>query len=76
MVRKIKKEKEENKINTTNQEIKDNLEWIAPQEKPFNEIDDKYYYVVWCGDKNQKWYLSKFNNDTKLEDGNEKKLIN
>ncbi|WP_424526119.1 lipoprotein [Spiroplasma endosymbiont of Glossina fuscipes fuscipes] len=27
----LKKLKEENKINTANQEIKDNLEWMAPQ---------------------------------------------
>ncbi|MFU0252544.1 lipoprotein [Spiroplasma sp. Moj] len=36
--------KKENKINTTNQEIRDNLEWIAPQEKPFNKVDNKWYY--------------------------------
>ncbi|WP_338992691.1 hypothetical protein [Spiroplasma endosymbiont of Seladonia tumulorum] len=40
------------------------LEWIAPQEKPFNEVDNKYYYVVWRGDKNDSWYLTKFNNNT------------
>ncbi|AHF60969.1 hypothetical protein P344_03200 [Spiroplasma mirum ATCC 29335] len=34
--------KEQNKINT-----KDGiLEWIAPQEKPFNQVDNKYYFVV------------------------------
>ncbi|WP_338992731.1 lipoprotein [Spiroplasma endosymbiont of Seladonia tumulorum] len=56
----LKELKEKNKINT-----KDGiLEWIAPQEKPFNEVDNKYYYVVWRGDKNDSWYLTKFNNNT------------
>ncbi|UZQ29884.1 MAG: lipoprotein [Spiroplasma phoeniceum] len=72
----LDKLKKENQINTTNETIKNNLEWIAPQEKPFNTVDNKYYYVVWHGDKNEKWYLSKFNNNTKLEGGKEKKLIN
>ncbi|WP_253301254.1 lipoprotein [Spiroplasma endosymbiont of Phyllotreta cruciferae] len=45
----LTKLKEENKIKTNNQEIRNNLEWIAPQEKPFNKIDNKYYYVVWRG---------------------------
>nr|CAK99923.1 hypothetical lipoprotein transmembrane [Spiroplasma citri] len=53
----------ENKINTTNQEIKDNLEWIAPQEKPFNEVDNRYYFVVWRSDKNDDWKIIKFNNN-------------
>ncbi len=66
--------KKEHQINTTNETIKDNLEWITPQEKPFNNVDNKYYYVVWRGNKNEKWYLSKFNNDKKLEDGKEKKI--
>ncbi|RUP76843.1 hypothetical protein D6D54_05270, partial [Spiroplasma poulsonii] len=70
----LAKLKGENQINTTNQEIRDNLEWIAPQEKPFNKVDNKWYYVVWRGDKNEKWYLSKFNNNTKLEDGKEKNI--
>ncbi|MFJ1522698.1 lipoprotein [Spiroplasma sp. ald] len=56
--------KKENQIHTDNQEIKDNLEWIAPQEKPFNNIDNKYYYVVWRGNKNENWRLIKFKNNT------------
>ncbi|WP_374696071.1 lipoprotein [Spiroplasma endosymbiont of Polydrusus formosus] len=56
----LAKLKEENKINTKNQEIKDNLEWIAPQEKPFNKVDDKWYYVVW---KSKNWNITKFKND-------------
>nr|CAK98942.1 hypothetical lipoprotein transmembrane [Spiroplasma citri] len=56
----------ENKINTTNQEIKDNLEWIAPQEKPFNEVDNKYYFVVWHSDKNNDWRIAKFKNNSSV----------
>ncbi|WP_424526250.1 lipoprotein [Spiroplasma endosymbiont of Glossina fuscipes fuscipes] len=52
--------KKENKINTKDQTIKDNLEWIAPQEKPFNTVDNKWYYVVWRGDKNSDWRIIKF----------------
>ncbi|WP_281042320.1 hypothetical protein [Spiroplasma citri] len=43
---------------------KNNLEWIAPQEKPFNEVDNKYYYVVWKG---QNWNITKFKNNEKIE---------
>ncbi|WP_348734834.1 lipoprotein [Spiroplasma endosymbiont of Ammophila pubescens] len=50
--------KEKNSINI-NGNI---LEWIVPQEKPFNEIDNKYYYVVWRGDKNEDWRIVKFQN--------------
>ncbi|AXF95051.1 hypothetical protein [Spiroplasma phoeniceum] len=58
----LAKLKAENKINTDNQEIKDNLVWIAPQEKPFNEVDNKYYFVVWRGDENGNWRIIKFQN--------------
>ncbi len=64
----LAKLKEENKINTANQEIKDNLEWIAPQEKPFNEVDNKYYYVVWRGNENNDWRIIKFQNIINLEE--------
>ncbi len=37
----LAKLKEKNKINTANKKIRNNLEWIAPQEKSFNEKDDK-----------------------------------
>ncbi|WP_338966265.1 MULTISPECIES: lipoprotein [unclassified Spiroplasma] len=57
--------KKENKIKTNNQEIKDNLEWTAPQEKPFNTVDNKWYYVVWRGDKNNNWRIAKFQNTEK-----------
>ncbi len=55
----LKEQKEKNKIDTANQEIRDNLEWMAPQEKPFNTVDNKWYYVVWKG---QNWNITKFKN--------------
>ncbi|GAA6238863.1 MAG: hypothetical protein SPLM_09800 [Spiroplasma phoeniceum] len=69
----LKELKEKNKINTVNQEIKDNLEWIVPQEKPFNQVDNKWYYVVWRGDENNDWIIAKFKNEKNkglLEDYN------
>ncbi|RUO85863.1 hypothetical protein [Spiroplasma endosymbiont of Megaselia nigra] len=60
--------KKENQINTDNQEIKDNLEWIAPQEKPFNTVDNKWYYVVW---KKDKWEISKILRNYPIEVGKE-----
>ncbi|WP_348735245.1 lipoprotein [Spiroplasma endosymbiont of Ammophila pubescens] len=67
----LTKLKEQNKINTANQEIRDNLGWIAPQEKPFNTVDKKWYYVVWRGDKNYSWRIIKY----KYENFNEDKII-
>ncbi len=66
--------KEENKIKTNNQKIKDNLEWIAPQEKPFNKVDNKWYYVVWRGNENNDWKNIKFKNDTFLSDKQTKEI--
>ncbi|QED24577.1 lipoprotein [Spiroplasma citri] len=54
--------KQENQICTNCQEIKEKLEWIAPQEKPFNTVDNKYYFVVWCGNENDVWEIVKFKN--------------
>ncbi|UZQ31037.1 MAG: lipoprotein [Spiroplasma phoeniceum] len=43
----LAKIKEQNNIKT-----KDGiLNWIAPQEKPFDKIDNKYYFVIWRGNK-------------------------
>ncbi|UZQ29068.1 MAG: lipoprotein [Spiroplasma phoeniceum] len=53
--------KKENQINTANQEIKDNLERIEPQEKPFDNIDNKYYFVIWKG--NNQWNIDNFKYD-------------
>ncbi|WFG95652.1 lipoprotein [Spiroplasma citri] len=55
--------KQENQICTNCKEIKENLEWIAPQEKPFNTVDNKWYYVVWRGNENEEWRIVKFKND-------------
>ncbi|WP_253301091.1 lipoprotein [Spiroplasma endosymbiont of Phyllotreta cruciferae] len=66
--------KEKNKINTDKQEIKDNLEWIAPQEKSFNQVDNKWYYVVWRGNENNDWKIIKFKNVTFLSDKQTKKI--
>ncbi len=62
---KLKELKEKNKINTTDENVKNNLEWIAPQEKPFNTVDNKFYYVVWRGNENKTWHLTKFLNKDK-----------
>ncbi|WP_338989946.1 lipoprotein [Spiroplasma endosymbiont of Seladonia tumulorum] len=51
-----KKKKEKNNINI-NGNI---LEWIAPQEKPFKKVDNKYYFVVWRGNENNDWHIIKF----------------
>ncbi|WP_374697006.1 lipoprotein [Spiroplasma endosymbiont of Polydrusus formosus] len=58
----LKELKEKNNIKT-----KDGiLEWIAPEEKPFNQIDNKWYFVVWCGDNNSDWRIVKFKNNIDL----------
>ena len=54
--------KEENKIKTDIKEIRDNLEWIAPQEKPLHKLDNKLYYVVWRPEINLPWRLTNFKN--------------
>ncbi|QED24547.1 lipoprotein [Spiroplasma citri] len=62
----LTKLKAENKINTTDENIKNNLEWIAPQEKPFNTVENKYYFVVWRSDENNDWRIVKFLNNSNL----------
>ncbi|PQP79205.1 hypothetical protein C6B38_02070 [Spiroplasma sp. ChiS] len=54
--------KEKNKIDTADENIKKNLVWIAPQEKPFNEVDNKWYYVVWRSNEKDNWRIVKFQN--------------
>ncbi|WP_338963679.1 MULTISPECIES: lipoprotein [unclassified Spiroplasma] len=66
--------KKENQINTTNETIKNNLEWITPQEKPFNTVDNKWYYVVWRTNPKNKWETSKFKNDTFFSDKQTKEI--
>ncbi|WP_348735300.1 lipoprotein [Spiroplasma endosymbiont of Ammophila pubescens] len=60
----LAKLKEENQINTNKQEIKDNLEWMAPQEKPFNQVDNKWYFAIWKPNNSIYWKISKFKHDT------------
>ncbi len=71
----LAKIKEKNKIDTKNQTIIDNLEWITPQEKPFNKVDKKYYYVVLHGDTNDNWKIINFKNDIDLNSISVKRKI-
>ncbi|UZQ32898.1 MAG: hypothetical protein OHM56_02810 [Spiroplasma phoeniceum] len=66
--------KKENQTNTTDETIKNNLEWMAPQEKPFNKVDNKYYYVVWRYNENNKWKITKFSNNLEIKN-NKSKII-
>ncbi|WP_425289482.1 lipoprotein [Spiroplasma endosymbiont of Poecilobothrus nobilitatus] len=59
----LKELKKKNKINTTNQEIRDNLEWIAPQEKPFNTVDNKWYYIIYKDNSNNIKLSKRINNN-------------
>ncbi|WP_105298928.1 lipoprotein [Spiroplasma sp. ChiS] len=59
----LKELKEKNKIDTADENIKNNLEWIAPQEKPFNTVDNKWYYVVWRSNEKDNWRIVKFKSD-------------
>ncbi|MFW4371042.1 MAG: lipoprotein [Spiroplasma sp. hy2] len=62
---KLEQLKEKNNIST-----KDGiLEWIAPQETPFNQVDNKWYFVVWRNDDNGDLKISKFKNNVKLNVG-------
>ncbi len=67
--------KKENQIDTTDENIKKNLEWIVPQEKPFNIVDNKWYYVVWRSNPSENWRITKFKNDTKTLKENGKRII-
>ncbi|WP_338990037.1 lipoprotein [Spiroplasma endosymbiont of Seladonia tumulorum] len=59
----LKHLKKENQIDTTNETIKNNLEWITSQEKPFNPTRDyKYYIIIWRGDENDNWTIKKYKN--------------
>ncbi|WP_338989955.1 lipoprotein [Spiroplasma endosymbiont of Seladonia tumulorum] len=43
------------------------LEWMAPQEKPFKQLDNKYYFVVWRGNKKDDWRIIKLiHNELKI----------
>ncbi|QED25364.1 hypothetical protein [Spiroplasma citri] len=53
------------KIESSGKYVKSRLKEVTPQEKPFNTVDNKYYYVVWRGDKNEEWKITKFQNNNK-----------
>ncbi len=63
----LAKLKEKNNIKTNDGD----LEWIAPQEKPFNNVDNKWYYVLWRSDKNDKWRIIKYKNNIELDYNND-----
>ncbi len=39
---------------------------VEATEKQFNTVDNKYYFVVWHGNKNNDWKIVKFKNDIDL----------
>ncbi|GAA6238930.1 MAG: hypothetical protein SPLM_10470 [Spiroplasma phoeniceum] len=49
--------------------IKEKSSWqqVKTQEKPFNTVDNKYYYVVWKGKNEDNWILIKFQNNKEIE---------
>ncbi|WP_338963381.1 MULTISPECIES: lipoprotein [unclassified Spiroplasma] len=58
--------KEEKNINIKTSNGEDGvLEWMAPQEKPFNKVDNKWYYVVYRANKNINWQIKKVKNTEK-----------
>ncbi|WFH00955.1 hypothetical protein M1771_03370 [Spiroplasma citri] len=55
------------KIESSVKYVKSRLKEMTPQDKPFNEVDNKYYFVVWRSDKNDDWKIIKFNNNEKIK---------
>lgn len=43
--------------------------------KPFNNINNKWYYVVWHSNLSENWRITKFKNDTKTSKENGKRII-
>ncbi|AXF95764.1 lipoprotein [Spiroplasma phoeniceum] len=39
-----------------------NWKQVIAQDKPFNTVDNKWYFVVWRGDENDNWRIIKFPN--------------
>nr|CAK99654.1 hypothetical lipoprotein transmembrane [Spiroplasma citri] len=39
-----------------------NWKQVIAQNKPFNTVDNKWYFVVWRGEKTNDWKIIKFNN--------------
>ncbi|WP_338991875.1 hypothetical protein [Spiroplasma endosymbiont of Seladonia tumulorum] len=46
---------------------------VDANEKPFKQLDNKYYFVIWRGDENFDWRIIKFKNDTDV--GSSQKTI-
>ncbi|PQP78417.1 hypothetical protein C6B38_06155, partial [Spiroplasma sp. ChiS] len=57
------------KIESSAKYVKSRLKEMTPDEKPFNTVDNKYYYVVWRGDKSEEWKITKFQNNLKSSEG-------
>ncbi|WFG99140.1 hypothetical protein M1770_04075 [Spiroplasma citri] len=53
------------KIESSVKYVKSRLKEMTPDEQPFNQVDNKYYYVLWRGEKNEEWKISKFQNTNK-----------
>ncbi|QIA68749.1 hypothetical protein GL981_04045 [Spiroplasma citri] len=54
------------KIESSAKYVKSRLKEMTPDEQPFNQVDNKYYYVVWQGNKNLEWKICKFKNTEKI----------
>ncbi|WFG99002.1 hypothetical protein M1770_03325 [Spiroplasma citri] len=55
------------KIESSAKYVKSRLKEMTPQEKPFNIVDNKYYFVVWRGDENDNWRIIKFQNNENIK---------
>ncbi|APE75042.1 hypothetical protein [Spiroplasma citri] len=51
------------KIESSFKYIKSRLKEVTPDDKPFNTVDNKWYYVVCRGNENDVWEIVKFNNN-------------
>ncbi|AXF95235.1 hypothetical protein [Spiroplasma phoeniceum] len=51
------------KIESSAKYVKSRLKEMTPDEQPFNQVDNKWYYVVWRGEENDVWEIVKFNNN-------------
>ncbi|AXF95062.1 hypothetical protein [Spiroplasma phoeniceum] len=54
------------KIESSVKYVKSRLKEMTPDEQPFKTTDNKWYYVVWRGEKNEEWKIVKFLNNSNL----------
>ncbi|PQP79170.1 hypothetical protein C6B38_02165 [Spiroplasma sp. ChiS] len=55
------------KIESSAKYVKSRLKEMTPDEKPFNQVDNKYYFVVWRGVKKDNWRIVRFkHNELKI----------